>query len=77
MREYPLTRDLLAVSQAWRNGVDDEIVVSTKGAPEAVANLCHLAPEQREPFARDVLSLASQGLRVLAVARRDAGGTAT
>ena len=62
-------RDLLAVSHAWRSGVDDEVVVSTKGAPEAIADLCHLAPEQRESLARDVLSLASQGLRVLGVAR--------
>ncbi len=68
-REYPLTPDLLAVSHAWRSGSNDDVVVSSKGAPEAVADLCHLAPEQRESLAREVLSLASQGLRVLGVAR--------
>lgn len=68
-REYPLTPGLLAVSHAWRSGSNDEVVVSTKGAPEAIADLCHLAQPQRESLAREVVSLASQGLRVLGVAR--------
>lgn len=69
MREYPLTPGILAMSHAWRSGLGDEIVVSSKGAPEAIADLCHLAPEQRASLAREVLALASQGLRVLGVAR--------
>ena len=69
LREYPLTPNLLAMSHAWRNGIDDGVVVSTKGAPEAIADLCHLAPELRASLARDVLALASQGFRVLGVAR--------
>ncbi len=68
-REYPLTPGLLAVSHAWRSGSDEVVVVSTKGAPEAIADLCHLAPEQRASLASEVLSLAGQGLRVLGVAR--------
>ncbi len=67
-REYPLTPGLLAVSHVWCSGSDDA-VVSSKGAPEAIADLCHLDPGQRESLAREVLSLASQGLRVLGVAR--------
>jgi len=69
VREYPLTPGLLAMSHAWRSGIDHQVVVSTKGAPEAIADLCHLAPEQRDSLARDVLHLASRGLRVLGVAR--------
>ncbi len=68
-REYALAPGLLAVSHAWRSGNGDQVVVSTKGAPEAVAALCRLGPEQRESLARDVAGLASQGLRVLGVAR--------
>lgn len=68
-REYPLTPGLPAVSHAWRSGSSDDVVVSTKGAPEAVADLCHLAAEERASLASDVLNLASQGLRVLGVAR--------
>ncbi len=68
LREYPLTRGLLAVSHAWKSG-DGKAVVASKGAPEAIADLCHLAPERRAALALEVAALASQGLRVLGVAR--------
>ncbi len=68
-REYPLTPGLLAVSHAWCTGNDDEVVVAAKGAPEAIADLCHLTPAQHESLSRDVATLASKGLRVLGVAR--------
>jgi Ca2+-transporting ATPase len=44
-------------------------VLASKGAPEAIADLCHLGAEPRAKLVRDVAALASQGLRVLAVAR--------
>ena len=69
VREYPLTPGLLAVSHAWRRGDDEHVAVSSKGSPEAIAELCHLAPEARAALLRDVRVLAAQGLRVLAVAR--------
>jgi len=69
LREYPLTPGLLAVSHAWDTGVDDAVVVASKGAPEAIADLCHLPPAEREALSREVWALASQGLRVLGVAR--------
>jgi Ca2+-transporting ATPase len=68
-KEYPLTPGLLAVSHAWTTGKDDEVVVASKGAPEAIADLCHLTPAQQDSLSRDVATLASQGLRVLGVAR--------
>ena len=68
VREYPLTPGLLAVSHAWRQGDQDELLVASKGAPEAIADLCHLTPNQRGALLRAVSSLAAQGLRVLAVA---------
>ncbi|MEI6149252.1 MAG: cation-translocating P-type ATPase [bacterium] len=68
-REYPLTPGLLAVSHAWSTGNGDEVVVAAKGAPEAIADLCHVTPAQQESLSRQVAALASQGLRVLGVAR--------
>ena len=68
-KEYPLTPGLLAVSHAWTTGKNDEVVVASKGAPEAIADLCHLTPAQQDSLSRDVATLASQGLRVLGVAR--------
>ena len=66
-REYPLSAELLAMSQAWTDetGVRH---VAAKGAPEAVLDLCHAHAAQREAVMRSVQQLAAQGLRVLAVA---------
>jgi Ca2+-transporting ATPase len=66
-REYPLSAELLAMSQAW---TDETGVrrVAAKGAPEAVLDLCHAPAAQREAVMARVHELAAQGLRVLAVA---------
>ncbi|MEI6515240.1 MAG: cation-translocating P-type ATPase [bacterium] len=68
-REYPLSPALLAVSQAWSTGSSDGFVIASKGAPEAIADLCHLSEAQRKLLMSEVLALASAGLRVLAVAQ--------
>ncbi len=68
-REYPLTPGLLAVSHAWSTGRGDELAIAAKGAPEAIAELCHLAPAARARLVARTADLASQGLRVLGVAR--------
>ncbi len=67
--EYPLTPELLAVSHAWRRTTDGAVVVASKGAPEGIADLCHASPERRARMGEEVRRLASQGLRVLGVAR--------
>lgn len=71
IREYPLSPELLAVSHAWTTGLGNEIVVAAKGAPEAMADLCHLEPEERALLLREVATLASAGLRVLGVAKAE------
>ena len=67
-KEYPLAPELLAVTHVWDCG-DGQVMVATKGAPEAVVDLCHLPGEQRTRIEQRVAALASQGLRVLGVAR--------
>ncbi|HEY0919293.1 cation-translocating P-type ATPase [Devosia sp.] len=66
-REYGLTPELLAVSQLWRDA-GGRFRVATKGAPEAVAELCHLDADERQRLARRVHELAGEGLRVLGIA---------
>lgn len=68
-REYPLSQGLLAVSHAWSTGSGDSVVIAAKGAPEAISDLCHLTSTQYESLSLGVAELASQGLRVLGVAR--------
>ena len=36
-------------------------MVSAKGAPEAIADLCHLSEDEQERLNREVAALASQG----------------
>ena len=67
-REYPLRPGLMAVTHTWR-GDDRRLVAATKGAPEAVFDLCHLAEADVARWRERVAALARDGLRVLAVAR--------
>jgi Ca2+-transporting ATPase len=65
--EYPLTPQLLAFSQAW-SAPDGTRCIAAKGAPEAVASLCHLDAEATARVTAQAVALAAQGLRVIAVA---------
>ncbi|WBY01663.1 HAD-IC family P-type ATPase [Ramlibacter tataouinensis] len=72
LQEYPVTPELLAMSQAWV-GAGGHPEVAAKGAPEAVADLCHLDAPAAAALLDRAAALAGAGLRVLAVARGSAG----
>jgi Ca2+-transporting ATPase len=74
VREYPLSPELLAVSQVWR-APEGGLVVAAKGAPEAIADVCHLAPAQADEVRARLAGMAADGLRVLAVARARFGAS--
>lgn len=65
---YALSPSLKAMSHVWQFAADDPHVVSAKGAPEAIMDLCHLNPDARQHWLACVADMAAQGLRVLAVA---------
>ncbi len=67
-QQYPLSRNLLALSHAW-SAEGAGYVVATKGAPEAIADLCHFDPPARERLSADVHVMADKGLRVIGVAK--------
>jgi len=67
--DYALTPEQLALSHVWKARDRDEYVVASKGAPEAIADLCHLDPAQLATLETRINSLAAQGMRVLGVAR--------
>jgi Ca2+-transporting ATPase len=67
-REYPLSRELLAMSHVWRARGGDAWVVAAKGAPEAIVDLCHLDAARAASVAGETAALAERGLRVLGVA---------
>ncbi|HZU83773.1 MAG TPA: cation-translocating P-type ATPase [Polyangiaceae bacterium] len=71
VREYPLTRERLAVVQVWRAPDRGRLTVAAKGAPEEIAHLCGSSRQERARMHDGVRALAGEGLRVLAVARSE------
>jgi P-type Ca2+ transporter type 2C len=67
--EYPLSKELLAMSRVWHSEGQQQYVIATKGAPEAIADLCHFNAEQTRSLMAQTNVLAAQGLRVLGVAK--------
>jgi P-type Ca2+ transporter type 2C len=69
IKEFPLSKELLAMSRAFRQPASEERVIAAKGAPEAIFDLCHL-PEAEIAALTDVIkAIAADGLRIIAVAR--------
>jgi len=68
-QKYCLTPQLRAKSHVWKAVGSDVYVVAAKGAPEAIADLCHLDAAANAKISAAVEALAADGLRVLAVAR--------
>ncbi|MDD1687292.1 cation-translocating P-type ATPase [Methanoregula sp.] len=67
--EYPLSPSLLAMSNVWRSPDGNDYIIAAKGAPEAIADLCHFTAAEQQTLAGDINTLAAQGLRVLGVAK--------
>ena len=63
---YALRPELLAMSNVWDDARSQSI--SAKGAPEAIAGLCHLPGEALAAMTAAVEAMAVRGMRVLAVA---------
>ncbi|MDD5428380.1 MAG: cation-translocating P-type ATPase [Candidatus Omnitrophica bacterium] len=69
IEEYPLSKNIMALSHVWETPDKKGFVVSAKGAPEAIQDLCHLADDEKKRLAVYVNEMAGQGLRVLGVAK--------
>ena len=68
VKEYPLSKDLLAMSRVFVNHEKNSQTIAAKGAPEAIFDLCHLSADDRAKYHLAVAEMASAGLRVLGVA---------
>lgn len=69
IKEYPLSKELLAMSRVFSEKSTKDNIIATKGAPEAIFDLCHLEAKERKRLSSAVEELASKGLRVLGVAK--------
>lgn len=72
--EYSVKPELLAVTHVWKPPQQDLYVIAAKGAPEAIARLCHLDGEALKEVLRNVEDMAQRGLRVLGVAKSSSSG---
>ncbi|MFM9936302.1 MAG: cation-translocating P-type ATPase [Novosphingobium sp.] len=66
VQAYALRPELPAMSNVWDDG--EELRLSAKGAPEAIAGLCRLSPSHHATMKAAVEAMAARGIRVLAVA---------
>jgi Ca2+-transporting ATPase len=71
VKEYPLSEKLLAMSRVWRSLDGHDLTIAAKGAPEAIANLCHASRDdaRTQTLEEQVNQMANQGLRVIGIAR--------
>jgi Ca2+-transporting ATPase len=68
VEEYSLSKELLAMSNVWKSRNREQFTISSKGAPEAIFNLCHLPEEKFKELSKVVDIMSGKGLRVLGVA---------
>jgi Ca2+-transporting ATPase len=68
-KEYPLSKEMLAMSRVFSSIGNTEKVIAAKGAPEAIFDLCHLDSIVQKKYESAVTDMATSGLRVLGVAK--------
>jgi P-type Ca2+ transporter type 2C len=72
---YGLRPDLLAITQVWKSkSGGTKQTVAAKGAPEAIASLCHLNAKDLASITKSINTMAAAGLRVLGVASANFAG---
>lgn len=71
VREYPLSKELLALSHVWQSPDLKAYVVAAKGAPEAIGDLCHMSAKDEKLLHSHIQEMTGRGLRVLGVAKAE------
>jgi len=68
IKEYPFTRESMAMTRVMKDEEEKEYSVFAKGAPESIFNLCNLSSAEKEKHLKAVEEMAAKGFRVIAVA---------
>ncbi len=69
VKEYPLSKELLALSHVWKSPDKKDFIIASKGAPEAIINICHLGSGEKAEILNKVKEMSQKGLRVLGGAK--------
>ena len=72
IREYPFNHEMLFMTRVLENQATHEIVVSTKGAPEAIFKLCGIDDHELQKQLDVVQVMAEKGYRVIGIASASA-----
>jgi len=68
VREYPFSHELLIMTRVLEDETTHTVIVSAKGAPEAIFSLCKLNEEEVQKHVDIVQRMAEKGFRVIGVA---------
>jgi len=69
IKEYNLSKELLALSHVWESPDKQNYIIAAKGAPEAIADLCHFSKEQTAELLKKIKVMSHKGQRILGVAK--------
>ena len=69
IKEYPLSKKLLVKSYAWQLPNSKKLLIATKGAPEAIVNLCRVSQKEKNKLIEAIENMTTKGFRVLVVAK--------
>lgn len=71
LKEYPLSKELFAMTRVLKSEKDKTIHIYCKGAPEVVFKLCRLSATDTDIYTKAVQEMAGKAYRVLAAAQSD------
>ena len=69
IKEYPLSKKMLALSHVWQSEDKKNMIIASKGAPEAVLELCHADNGKKQEIIKVVKEMSEKGMRVLGVSK--------
>lgn len=68
VKEYPLSKELIALSHVWKTK-NNNYMIASKGSPEAILDLCHIEKGKKAELLKIVNEMSDKGLRVLGSAK--------
>ncbi|NNM76456.1 cation-translocating P-type ATPase [Sphingomonas sp. ID1715] len=71
VQQFGLRTDLLAMANAWATSGAHMVLITAKGAPEAIGSLCRLSEAEGRSLTQAAQAMAAKGMRVLAVAKTE------
>lgn len=69
IKEYPLSKEMFAMTRVLKSEIDKSLTAYCKGAPEAIYKLCRLTEGEVDHYTQIVREFAEKGYRIIAAAK--------